>query len=120
MQSDDVIFSYSRANAIDDGVLVELPQDLCKEAGFVVASVAVTDTVWSVISTIPPGQDLTGRIWDVLNMLRFEIKQTRTNNGPELLFDVHLEGSEPTRLKCHSGPGDNGEHVLTIMLPHED
>ena len=29
-------------------------------------------------------------------------------------------GLRKQRLKLHSGPGDEGEHVITIMLPEED
>ena len=69
-----LIFSYTRAQAIADGVLVDVSK-LAKEAGFRFP-VAVTAAVWAECVTVPDGvagQDETGRLWDVLNLLRFAI-----------------------------------------------
>ena len=68
-----LIFSYTR-QAIADGVLVDVSK-LAKEAGFRFP-VAVTAGVWAECVTVPEGvagQDETGRLWDVLNVLRFAI-----------------------------------------------
>ena len=59
----DVIFAYTRADAIRDGTLVEIPVDLCREAG-VVVPVAVTASVWDLIDPgnleTMPGQSVNG------------------------------------------------------------
>ena len=79
MKKDDVvIFSYTRAQAIADGVLVDA-SELAKEAGFRFP-VAVTAGVWAECVAVPDGvagQDETGRLWDVLNVLRFAIQRGR-------------------------------------------
>src|SRR3989338_1398153 len=117
--------TYTRAQAIPDGVLVDV-SELAKEAGFRIP-VAVTSALWEGYITPPPsteeeGQSTTGRLWDVLNVLRIAIR-----SGPPptdmVLFSVLFrmtEGTEPVNLKALCGPGDNAEPVVTIMLPNED
>ena len=48
MLASGVIYSYSRADAIRDGVLIELPDAIVREAG-IVFPVAVTDKLWGYI-----------------------------------------------------------------------
>ena len=116
----DVIFRYTREQAINDGVLVDVTET-AKEAGFSVP-VAVTRTVWD--EYIKPseeeresGQDEDGRLWDTLFMLFVEIR--RASEKPELKYKVLYSGEE-VELKAVISPGDYGEPVVTIMLPHED
>ena len=88
------------AQAIADGVLVDVSK-LAKEAGFRFP-VAVTAGVWAECVTVPEGvtgQDETGRLWDVLNLLRFAI--AKQHKGAERVdFAVHVrkdnsEGDPP-------------------------
>jgi hypothetical protein len=55
-------------------------------------------------------------------MLRHAI--ARGSKGDEVCFKVLVQNDERppqlVTLKAISGPGDDGEHVLTIMLPDED
>jgi hypothetical protein len=76
---------------------------------------------------VPPGvacQDEAGRLWDVLFLLRLAAAQGGAR--PEVLFGVHVcnddrEGTPPlVRLKALCGPGDQGEPVVTVMMPDED
>ena len=63
----EVIFSYTRAQAIADGVLMDV-SELAQESGFRFP-VAVTAGVWAECVAVPDGvegQDETGRLWDVL------------------------------------------------------
>lgn len=121
-----VIYSYTRAQAIEDGVLVDV-SGLAKEAGFKIP-VALTTAVWETCVRIPEGvtcQDETGHLWDVLNVLLFSIRGSRANrNANDVKFAVSVrnsnEGNEDVRLKALCGPGDNAEPVITIMLPNED
>ena len=66
------ISTYTRAQAIEDGILVDV-SDTAREAGFRIP-VAVTRTVWNRIIALPDGyrgfQDEAGRLWDVLWMAR--------------------------------------------------
>jgi len=121
-----VIISYTRAQAIQDGVLVDV-SDLAHEMGFRL-SVAVTAAVWADIEDIPPrsGQDTTGRLWDLLSSTHFHtLRAVAEGNGDtdtlRFGFVLHRDGCHPRyEVKSVIGPGDNGEPVLTIMKPNED
>ena len=132
-----VIFSYTRAQAIEDGVLVDLTE-WAKETGFRIP-VACTSAVWHGY-VVPPGstrdlgQSERGRGHDLLWMLYLAIRGQRSAkrcppNGKadpddELLFQVvflqAIQKHETVTLKAVYGPGDHREPVLTIMLPDED
>ena len=70
--------------------------------------------------------DQSGRLWDVLSMAASAVRTTSITNQ-QLLFDLlripsdgHATNSERLALKLILGPDDNGEPVITIMLPEED
>ena len=117
----EVIHTYSREDAIKDGVLVDVTP-IAEEAGFKVP-VALTDSVWARIEPSERdaqfGQSIEGRLWDLLMVLR-----ARANPAADtVVFDVIVaEGGEQHTLHLKSviGPGDNAEPVLTIMFEHED
>ncbi len=121
---DDLIYSYTRAQALEDGVLVDVTAT-AREAGFV-WPVAVTAAVWALIQEIPPkyqgSQDVQGRLWDVVWMAAQEIRRHRGEEGNELRYRLTLPHGRETyaTLKLIVGPGDQGEPVVTILLPHED
>jgi hypothetical protein len=128
-QSDEqewpVIFSYTRKQAIDDGVLVDLTE-WAKETGFV-APVACTRTVWNQW-IVPPegtadlGQSERGRAHDMLWMAYLAIRGAKGGQQVqfEMLFLNAKQAHEQVTLKLVAGPGDQGELVITIMLPDED
>jgi Family of unknown function (DUF6573) len=125
--------AYSRAQAIADGLLVEVAEGIACEAGFTVP-VAVTAAAWAdcVAWTDADNrrkgtvQDEQGRLWDVLWMTRHAIRRAPpgTNRVPVQLYRVPREGRgihpQPVSLVARCGPGDHGEPVITIMLPGED
>jgi hypothetical protein len=120
----DIIFSYTRADAIADGILVDV-SELAREAGFRIP-VAVTRVLWGQcieVSEDDDGQDETGRLWDILNILHMAARGPAGNRSI-LFFDVLIaKGGKPpkeVRLKSHIGPGDDGKPVVTVMLPDED
>jgi hypothetical protein len=127
---DDLIHSYTRAQAIEDGALVDV-SETAREAGFR-WPVALTAGVWALIEDIPPRfqgfQDIQGRLWDVLWMAR---SAARRNDGREMLYELILHHgrktyatfklvSSPFGQSLRTKPGDQGEPVITIMLPDED
>ena len=132
----DFIDCYSRAQAIADGVLVDVSAHKeVREAGFKVP-VALTAAVWDRFvewdnddvrkEQQSLGQSTAGRLWDVMYMAFYAIRHSRVG-GDVLFYDLHVierDGFSTTprgiRLKLHSGAGDHGEHVITIMLPEED
>jgi hypothetical protein len=115
----EVVYSYSRKQAIEDGVLVDLTQIETIRRAFKY-HVACTDTVWAIIeaATKQSGQDLDGIGHDIATMAILTI---RGHRGPcdLVLFKVAIAGRTHT-LKLHIGPGDTPEPVMTLMLPNED
>src|SRR5689334_11102095 len=82
----EVIHTYSREDAIRDGVLVDVTP-IAEEAGFKVP-IALTSSVWSRLEPSERdaqlGQSIEGRLWDVLMVLR-----SRANTPAEtVMFDV--------------------------------
>lgn len=121
--SENIIFAYTRAQAIADGVLVDVTKT-AKEAGFKV-SVAMTDTVNAEYVQVPAGvegQDEEGRLWDILWMCSLEARRQKENSV--ILFSVLVQnsnrGPKKIDLKCVCGPDDEGAPCLTIMRPDED
>ena len=147
-QPDDLwgepISRYTRAQAIADGMLVDLTtatddkgQPLCPQAGFKVP-VAITRAAWAQtieaggswkpdgegeVLELKGGQSLTGRLWDLLWILR--VASGKAVNSDRIHFkvlvDVHGDGRRETiSLWALCGPGDNAQPVITIMLEGED
>lgn len=123
MNESKIISSYSRAQAIADGVLVDV-SETAREAGYR-HPVALTHAVFESCVRVPEGvgcQDEPGRLWDILWMLRCAIAASRGES--ELAFKVLVHNDEsgprPVRLKAICGPGDQGEPVLTVLFPQED
>jgi hypothetical protein len=116
----EVISIYTREQAIEDGCLVDI-SPLSKEAGFRVP-VALTSAVVGVLTPteedVANGQSLTGRLWDVLMVLR-----AKAGNDYFMLIDVIVATGRKNKtvsLKAIIGPGDTSDPVVTIMLPDED
>ena len=121
----DVIFKYTRAQAIEDGMLIDV-SETAKEAGFKIP-VAVTAAVWERCIKLTPaaekvGNDINGRLWDVLWMAFMAAR--RGPDTHELLYKLRVviksKRPELVELKLHCGPGDDLRPVITIMLPEED
>ncbi len=127
----DVIYAYTRAQAIADGVLIDVSQP-AREAGFR-WPVALTRAAWEECvewsesdSRRQVCQDVSGRLWDVLWMASNALRRTSHNSTAQRfeLYRVPRDGkslkARLTRLKIVAGPSDQGEPVLTIMQPNED
>ena len=127
----EVISTYTRAQAIEDGVLIDAGS-MAREAGFK-WPVALTSTVWADCvawteddSKQQVHQDQSGRLWDVLYIASHAIR-TSNDPGDRLLFqfyrvvrDGHSTEAVLVTLKLIIGPGDAGEPVITILLPNEN
>lgn len=125
MSDSILIHSYSRAEAIEDGFLVDVTAT-AKEAGFKYP-VALTRAVWCNYVEVPSGvqgQDEVGRLWDILTMLRHAIR--RSNGSNEMSFHLHVrndnrDATPPlVQLKSICGPNDDASPCITVMLPEED
>ena len=123
----DVIFTYTRAQAIEDGVLVdanigdlaEVTRENYKWPVAMTASVfammekAVNHPKWC--------NDYKGVWHDICWMSKMNI--TRRFDESSHLFKVIITGLGRKRiheLKIVCGPGDDAEPVVTVMLPEED
>ena len=115
----DLIYSYSRKQALEDGVLIDVTA-LATEAGFQVP-VAITQELHSTyIKTNLPDQDEQGRLWDTLFLLSLSAKGSPNS---VILYDVIFrmdDGSDQTiTLRGVIGPNDDGSACVTVMLIHE-
>ena len=126
-----VIFAYTRAQAIEDGILVDV-SETAREAGFNIP-VAVTRTVWSRLVAVPEGyqgfQDERGRLWDVLWMARHYALRASNSDRVRMCVlvrdirkDLH-DSNRPPRKHfpiVAIGAGDEGEPVVTVMFAEDD
>jgi hypothetical protein len=119
------ISTYTRAEALVDGVLIDVSQQ-AKEAGIQIPT-AVTRAVWNDYVELTPaaikaGNDIEGRSWDIVWMFRRAALANR--NEGEIHFQVYVVTGciepSPVTLKALIQPGDDGKPVITISLPDED
>lgn len=132
-----VISSYSRAQAIEDGVLIDV-SEMAREAG-IRYPVAITAAVFGEVVTPPEvaranGESEEGRLWDVMQMLLWAIRGKRHQNQMDLgdggepddtvWFEVLAtddhERKQHHRLWAKCGPADNLEPTITVMMVGED
>jgi len=128
--SGEVVQAYTRRQAIEDGVLVDLMQsdtiEAVKEAGFkfpVAMSIgAFSSTICEIGKELPAGQDIQGRLWDVLWMFTVAIRGRQRDADRVEFAERVWNGDRHNIVKLWSfcGPGDSGEPVITIMLEGED
>jgi hypothetical protein len=121
----ELIFKYTRADAIRDGLLVDV-STVAKEAG-INLPVAATAAVFHNYIRVPAGvtaQDEAGRLWDLVWMMRFAVTRHPETAGDTLLFTLFVRnddtGPKPVKLKAIVHPGDSGEAVITVLTPDED
>jgi len=121
----EVIYSYTRKQAVADGVQVEVSQT-AREAG-IRFPVYLTRAVFDAYVTVPEGvtcQDEAGRLWDVVWMLRHAIG--RSNGENRLPFSLYVRNdnrrAKLVKLIAECGPLDidDGQPAITVMLPGED
>ncbi len=126
-----VIFVYTRAQAIEDGILVDV-SDTAREAGFRIP-VAVTRAVWDRLVALPEGyqgfQDERGRLWDVVWMAHYYARRASDRDRVTmsvLVRDIRKDlrdSNRPPRRHCPIvaiGAGEQDEPVVTIMFPEDD
>jgi len=123
-QESDLICTYSRAQALEDGFLID-PGEIAKEAG-IKYPVAITSGLWH--GYIVPdeksesaGQSLEGRLWDLLCMFMHAARRTSDSLLHfKVVFLIKGKEQRHVLVKAVCGPGDTPEPVITIMLPDED
>ena len=113
-----LIHSYSRQQAIADGVLVDVTSE-ARETGIPLPTV-LTDHLHGILEKIPAesqGQDYRGRLHDVLWMTFLKLKSLGSKKVSEVEFPVEVEviidGEKHRLWIAVDGEG------LTIMYPED-
>ena len=121
-----VIYSYTRKQAVADGVQVEVTKT-AQEAG-IKFPVFLTRTVFDAYVAVPEGvtgQDEAGRLWDIFWMLRFAILRSHghTDRLPVALY-VRNDNRAARLVKLIASCGaldiDDPQPAITVMMPGED
>ena len=122
----NLVYSYTRAQALADGVLVDVT-DVARAVGFKVHT-AVTATLYHGYVEPPPGvtgegQSLGGRLQDLLFLVLCSAKKSSPGADRatvRVAFLMKPGRTVTVNVIAHIGPGDHGEPVLTLMLPEDD
>lgn len=119
MSDFECIYSYTRAQAIEDGVLVDLTP-WARRAGFKYP-LACTAGVWAAVLS---GDDTPTDVFTRnLGLFLADLRDhARNTDGDRFEFSwlSRTEPNEHVDLYCVCGPGDTAEPVLTVMLQGED
>ena len=114
---------YTRAQGIDDGVLVDVTEWASADKGFIGGfriPVALTASVWHDVNHIGKGcmQDVHGRAHDLLFMASLAARR----GGNETLFSMLMQVGRTRKqvYKMVCGPNDDGSPCITIMQRNED
>ena len=133
-----IISSYSTQDAVNDGVLVQVPSGILTEIG-IKFPVFLTETVHRRYVEVPADakdhQDLDARLFDLLYMFALAAKNTDSS----LLYfsftcllrrDANCLGNEckselskyhkEVKLKAIIEPYEKGGAKITILMPSED
>ena len=122
----DLIYSYTRAQAIADGVQVNVSKTAA-EAG-IRFPVFLTRAVFDAYVNVPPnvsGQDEAGRLWDIVWMLRFAIQRSRPGSDRlPVALSVRNDNRAARLVKLIASCGpldiDDPQPAITMMMPDED
>ena len=126
----EVIFSYTRAQALEDGELVDVSEWASADKGFFggfVCPVAMTRHLYNVVEAIPSEregvEDIRGRAHDVLFMgslaLRSAMKLEETSTKFQVILPTQGSNQEIKDLWISLHGGDEGETVVTIGFPED-
>ena len=122
-----VIYAYTRAQAVADGFQVEVTKT-AQEAG-IRFPVFLTRTVFDAYVAVPDGvigQDEAGRLWDIVWMLRFAIHKAASQRLIRVPFVLYVRNDHqrPKLVKlvatCSALDMDDSQTAITVMMPDED
>lgn len=122
----NVIYSYTREQAIEDGVLVDLTRE-AQESGFKIPVAMSSGLYFRYVKPSKAleaeGQSVQARLNDVFLLLRFAAKDRWDGSRVEfeVLFQVG-EGPSFQKVSCVAAvEGDSdGNPCLTIFRPEDD
>jgi hypothetical protein len=135
---DLILIGPTRAELLETGEQIQIDPALTAEAGIrwpvYMTSAAHAATITTGGSQdadgawhLTHGQDITGRLWDVLNLARYTIKSSPLDDDRRLSFPVRVYGAEGharTRVRTlylEAGPIDYNDPrpCLTIMTQED-
>jgi len=107
---ENLVYSYTWDDAIEDGTFIRIPEELSKQ--LFKYPMAITSSIWSQYIE---GNDINGRLWDILWMMK-----NGKMDGNICQFKVKL-GREVVAMEavCEARGPDNPEAIMTIYLPEE-
>lgn len=116
MENAPVVFTYTRQDAINDGVIIELPPLLTHKLFKIPVSITcgiagligLTENENVIEPLLAAAHD------EIMDVLLFQKDASVDRRGDRVYFDYQ---GEKVLALCH--PDDNGNAVLTIMLPLE-
>jgi hypothetical protein len=113
----NVIYAYTRADAIEDGELVEVSELYPEDTRVYKYPVAFTRALWATVEegATEGGDTIGGRVWDVCYM---GTAATAKREGPDSHYPVII-GGKTHHLRANCGPGDTAEPVITIGFPED-
>jgi hypothetical protein len=120
----DEVFRYTRADALQDGILLDIT-DTARICGRVVVPAAMTIGLWQHVAGGEAFAPADERVKDVCYALAFAsvgLIPSQRFEGPQsetMLYGFEMQGRS-IEVKAVAHPGDNWEPVLTLMLPTED
>jgi len=134
-----IIASYTRAEAVADGIQILIDPAITKEAG-IKYPVFFTRGVWDKYVVVPKGlshQNEEGRLWDMLFMFSMQARKSNSaeikfqfccqllDNGDWTEYESVCEGNSLLRevtLRAVIGPLDldDPSPAITILFPDED
>jgi hypothetical protein len=127
----EIIYSYTRAQAVADGVQVEVTKT-AQEAG-IKFPMFLTRAVFDNYVAVPEGvtgQDEAGRLWDIVWMLRFAILRRRPGAAGAACTRIPVafyvrndnRAARLVKLIAQCGPldVDDPQPAITVMMPDED
>lgn len=139
LQDWNIISTYTRAEAVKDGVQIAIPQEITREAG-IKYPVFITQKVYNKyvsVTNAMPNTSAEGRLWDMLFMFAWKARGTDSDelefqfcvllpdSGDWNKFEKICEGNRQLRevtLKAVVSPTDleDPQPAITILFPDED
>jgi len=120
MNKQDYVFVYTRQQAIDDGVFIDV-SETAKEAG-IRYPVAITSNLYNTWikptkRQIARGQSEQGRLWDVFTMFRFAAKNAKDSF---MEFSVRF-GRKRVKIWAvvEAQSPDDPSPAINVMLPED-
>jgi hypothetical protein len=122
----EAIYAYTRAQAVADGVQVEVTKT-AQEAG-IKCPMFLTRPVFDAFVAVPPdvsGQDEAGRLWDIVTMTRYAI-QRASPEADRMAVSLYVRNDDRTarlvQLIATCGPLDidDPQPAITVMMIGED